>query len=342
MKIGVLTGGGDAPGLNAVIRAVTCKAVSLGWETVGFRRGWQGVLELNTVPLDRDRVRNIVHEGGTILATSRTNPYKIEGGAARAIENLRRAGMDALIPIGGEDTLGVAAKLSQAGVKLVGVPKTIDNDLGATDYCVGFDTAVNEVMRAVDRLHPTAEAQHRVMIVEVMGRDAGWIATLGGLAGGADIVLAPEFPFTIDGVCQRLRRRHEQDHREYSILVVGEGASPEDFKGQIVLDTDLDAFGHARLGGIGHLLAPEIEKRTGYQTRVTVLGYTQRGGSPSAFDRILGTRLGIRAVEEVEKGNFGVIVALQANQVVPVPIQDAVAQVRHTDPDLYEMTKLFS
>ncbi|MBI2965613.1 MAG: ATP-dependent 6-phosphofructokinase [Chloroflexi bacterium] len=261
---------------------------------------------------------------------------------ARTIENLRKVGVDALVPIGGENTLGVASRLSQAGVKLVGVPKTIDNDLGATDYCVGFDTAVNEVMRAIDRLHPTAEAQGRVMIVEVMGRDAGWIATLGGLAGGADIVLAPEFPFTIDEVCQRLRQRHEQGGREYSILVVGEGASPEDFKGQIVQDTDLDAFGHAKLGGIGHLLALEIERRTGYQTRVTVLGYTQRGGSPSAFDRILATRLGVRAVEEVAKGNFGVIVALQGTRIVPVRIQAAVAQVRRTDPELYAMTRLFA
>lgn len=342
MKIGVLTGGGDAPGLNAAIRAVTRKSESLGWEILGFRRGWLGVLELNTTRLNRDTVRGILPQGGTILATSRTNPYKVEGGPERAIENLEKAGIDALVPIGGEDTLGVAAKLSEAGVKLVGVPKTIDNDLGATDYCVGFDTAANEVMRAVDRLHPTAEAQHRVMLVEVMGRDAGWIATLGGLAGGADIVLAPEFPFTIDEVCQRLRQRHEQGNREYSIVVVGEGASPEDFKGQITQDTDLDAFGHARLGGIGHLLAPEIEKRTGYQTRVTVLGYTQRGGSPSAFDRILATRLGVSAVEQIEKGNFGVVVALQGNKIVPVPIQDAVAQVHRTDLDLYEMTKLFA
>lgn len=342
MRIGVLTGGGDAPGLNAIIRAVTRKAESLGWEVLGFRQGWLGLLEMNTTRLDRDGVRGILPEGGTILATSRTNLYRTPEGEARALENLREAGVDALIPIGGEDTLGVAAKLSEAGVKLVGVPKTIDNDLAATDYCVGFDSAVNEVMRAVDRLHPTAEAQHRVMIVEVMGRDAGWIATLGGLAGGADIVLAPEFPFTIDDVCARLRERHQEGRREYSVLVVGEGASPTDFEGPITQATDLDAFGHARLGGISHLLASEIEKRTGYQTRVTVLGYTQRGGSPSAFDRILATRLGVKAVEQVEEGNFGAVVVLQGNKIVPVRIQDAVAQAHRADPDLYEMTKLFA
>ncbi|MBI4298986.1 MAG: ATP-dependent 6-phosphofructokinase, partial [Chloroflexi bacterium] len=274
MKVGVLTGGGDAPGLNAAIRAITRKSLSLGWDVLGIRRGWLGLIELETMPLDRDAVRGILPQGGTILGTSRTNPYQRPDGSRLVTGNLRKVGIDALIPIGGEDTLGVALKFSQEGVKLVAVPKTIDNDLSGTEYCVGFDTAVNEVVRALDRLHPTAAAHHRVMIVEVMGRDAGWVATLGGLAGGADVILAPGLPFTIEEVCARLRHRHQEGNRQFSILVVAEGATPPDLDTPIIQESSVDEFGHARLGGIGHLLAPQIEARTGYETRVTVLGHT--------------------------------------------------------------------
>lgn len=342
MRFGVLTGGGDAPGLNAAIRAVTRKALNGGHEVSGIRNGWMGLLTGESMPLNRETVRGILPQGGTILGTSRTNPYTREGGAAKVKENIQRLGLDALLPIGGDDTLSVALKLSQEGVPLVGIPKSIDNDLSGTDFCIGFDTAIDEVMRSVDRLHPTAEAHHRVMIVEVMGRNAGWIATLGGLAGGADVILAPGFPFSIDEVCSRLRARHEQGNRQFSIVVVAEGAAPTDIKGEVSQDMKTDEFGHVRLGGIGHLLAPEIESRTGYETRVTVLGHTQRGGSPSAFDRIMATRYGVAAVEQAERGNFGVMVALRGNQVVPIPLQQGVGQMRQVDTELYEIAKLFS
>ena len=342
MKIGVLTGGGDAPGLNAAIRAITRKALSFGWEVTGFRGGWLGLIELDTMPLDRNTVRGILPQGGTVLGTSRTNPFRRPEGVSSLTQNLRKVGIDALVPVGGEDTLGVALKLSQEGVNLVAVPKTIDNDLSGTDYCIGFDTAINEVMRAVDRLHPTAEAHHRVMVVEVMGREAGWVATLGGMAGGADIILAPGFPFTIDEVCARLRHRHQAGDRQFSVVVVAESATPQDMKAPVVQEFSMDEFGHSRLGGVGHVLAAEVEARTGYETRVTVLGHTQRGGSPSAFDRILATRLGIVAVEQVAKGNFGVMVALRGNQVVPIPLQEGIGKTRQVDDALFEMAKLFS
>ena len=341
MKIGVLTGGGDAPGLNAAIRAVSRAALARGWDVVGIRHGWLGLLDMDTVPLDRDAVKGILPQGGTILGTSRTDIYGRDDGPALAIQNMKKTGIDALIPIGGEDTLGVAHRLSQDGVSLVGVPKTIDNDLSQTEACIGFDTAVNEVMRAVDRLHPTAEAHDRVMLVEVMGRDAGWIAVLGGIAGGADVILAPGFPFTVEEVCQRLRMRHQEGDRQFSIIVVAEGAQPEGLPTQVTQDSGVDEFGHAKLGGIAHLLASEIEARTGYECRVTTLGHTQRGGSPTAFDRILATKLGVAAVEEVAGGNFGVMVALKGNQIVPVPLEEAVRAMRQVDHAMYEMAKLF-
>ena len=341
MKIGVLTGGGDAPGLNASIRAVTRASLAKGWDVLGIKGGWLGVLEPDTVPLDRDAVAGILPQGGTSLGTSRTNPYNREGGPALAIRNLKEMGVDALVPIGGEDTLGVAFRLSQEGVHLVGVPKTIDNDILGTDYSIGFDTAINEVMRAIDRLHPTAEAHDRVMLVEVMGRDAAWMAVFGGIAGGADVILAPGFPFTLDEVCERLKWRHEKTDRKFSIIVVAEGATPEDVESGVVQETKVDEFGHARLGGIAHLLAPEIEARTGYETRVTVLGHTQRGGSPSAFDRILATRLGVAAVEQVGMENFGVMVALKGEEIVAIPLGEALKAAHTVDPSLYEMAKLF-
>jgi 6-phosphofructokinase 1 len=342
MKIGVLTGGGDAPGLNAAIRAVARKGLHNGWEVVGLRHGWLGLLEKSELVLDRNSVAGILPRGGTILGTSRTNPYKREGGVALAMRNFKELRLNALIAIGGDDTLGVAHRLSQEGLPIVGVPKTIDNDLSGTDISIGADTVVNEVMRAVDRLHPTAEAHDRVMLVEVMGRDAGWIATLGGMAGGADVILIPEFPFSIDEVCERLRRRHDETRRKFSVVVIAEGARPRDLEDSVVQDSAIDEFGHVRLGGIAHVLGREIEARTGYETRVTVLGHTQRGGSPTAFDRILATRLGVAAVVEVEKGNFGVMVAHVGSEIVPLPLEEGIREMHRVDPRLYEIAQLFS
>jgi len=342
MKIGVLTGGGDAPGLNAAIRAITRKAIYQGFEVAGIRNGWLGLLQRDITPLGREEVTGILPQGGTILGTSRTNPYKREEGPELIKKSLGELGIEALIPLGGEDTLGVALRLSREGVKVVAVPKTVDNDLSGQDTCIGFDTAVNEVMRAIDRLHPTAEAHHRVMLVEVMGRQAGWIATLGGIAGGADVIVVPEFPITIDEICQRLRHRHQNAKRTFSIVVVAEGARLADFKMEIVQESRVDEFGHVRLGGIGHLLAPEIERRTGYETRVTVLGYTQRGGSPTAFDRILATRLGTAAVEQVAAGNFGVMVSLKGNEIQALALEEGLLQMRRVDRGLYELAQLFS
>lgn len=335
MRIATLTGGGDAPGLNAAVRAVARAALNRGWEVLGSRQGWLGLLDLDTVSVTRDTVKGILPQGGTILGTSRTNPYGREGGSSPVMENMKRLGIDALIPIGGEGTLGAAHRLSQDGVPLVGVPKTIDNDISGTDYCIGFDTALTEVARAVDRLHSTAEAHNRVMIVEVMGHNAGWVAVLGGMAGGADVILVPEIPFTLEDVCNRLRQRHEEFGRDFSIVVVAESAIPRELSGQVTELVD------ARRGGIGHRMAPEIEKRTGYDTRVTVLGHLQRGGPPTAFDRILATRLGVAAVEEVAAGNFGKMVALKGNRIVTVPLEEAVSTTRSLDTSLYEMSLLF-
>ena len=335
MRIATLTGGGDAPGLNAAVRAVARAALNRGWEVLGSRQGWLGLLDLDTVSVTRDTVKGILPQGGTILGTSRTNPYGREGGSSPVMENMKRLGIDALIPIGGEGTLGAAHRLSQDGVPLVGVPKTIDNDISGTDYCIGFDTALTEVARAVDRLHSTAEAHNRVMIVEVMGHNAGWVAVLGGMAGGADVILVPEIPFTLEDVCNRLRQRHEEFGRDFSIVVVAESAIPRELSGQVTELVD------ARRGGIGHRMAPEIEKRTGYETRVTVLGHLQRGGPPTAFDRILATRLGVAAVEEVAAGNFGKMVALKGNRIVTVPLEEAVSTTRSLDTSLYEMSLLF-
>lgn len=337
MRIATLTGGGDAPGLNAAVRAVARAALNRGWEVVGSRQGWLGLLNMDTVPVTRDTVKGILPQGGTILGTSRTNPFTREDGSSPVLENMKRLGIDALIPIGGNGTLGAANRLSKEGVPLVGVPKTIDNDISGTDYCIGFDTAVTEVARSLDRLHSTAEAHNRVMIVEVMGRHEGWVAVLGGMAGGADVILAPEIPFTLEDVCNRLRRRHEEFGRDFSIVVVAESAIPTELIGQITPDL----LEHSGLGGIGHRLAPEIEKRTGYDTRVTVLGHLQRGGPPTAFDRILATRLGVAAVEEVAEGNFGKMVAMKGNRIVTVPLEEAVSATHSLDTSLYEMSLLF-
>jgi len=336
----VLTGGGDCPGLNAVIRAVVRKGEQqYGYEFVGFRDGWRGPIEGLTMPLDVERCRGILPRGGTILGSSRTNPYKIEGAVDRLKATLAGLRIDALVAIGGEDTLGVAHKLGADGVPVVGVPKTIDNDLNATEVTFGFDTAVQVATDAIDRLHTTAESHDRVLVCEVMGRHAGWIATHAGIAGGAAEVLVPEREFDIDKVCEDLRRRHAKG-RFASIVVVAEGAKPKEGT-MVVSSGEVDAFGHVRLGGIGQLLAEEIEQRTGFETRVTVLGHIQRGGTPTAFDRVLATRFGVAAIDAVQAGAFDTMVALQAGQIVRVPLSDAVTELKTVDPGLVEVAELF-
>jgi phosphofructokinase-like protein len=340
MRVGVLTGGGDCPGLNAVIRAVVRKGVKEhGFEFVGFRDGWKGPMEGITMPLGIDQCRGILPRGGTILGSSRTNPFKVEGGVQRIKDNLAAGGVDALVAIGGEDTLGVATKLADLGVNVVGVPKTIDNDLSGTDFTFGFDTAVNIAVEAIDRLHTTAESHHRVLVVEVMGRHAGWIALHAGIAGGASIVLIPEQPFDIDEVCALVQKRFES--RFAPILVVSEGAVPRDGSGMTLQSGEVDAFGHVRLGGVGTLLAEQIEARTGYETRVTTLGHVQRGGTPTAFDRVLATRFGVAAIDAVHDGAWGSMVALQAGHVVRVPLAEAVGELKLVDPELYGVAQVF-
>ena len=334
MRVGLLTGGGDCPGLNAVIRAVVRKGERhYGDELVGFLDGWKGVLDRQTMPLDVERCRGILPKGGTILGTSRTNPYKVDGGSQRALDNLRAEGIDALVAIGGDDTLGVANKLAAEGLMVVGVPKTIDNDLFATEVTFGFDTAVQMATDAIDRLHTTAESHDRVMVVEVMGRHAGWIATQAGIAGGAAEILIPEEPFDIDAICERLRGRHDRG-RYASLVVVAEGTVPVEGTME-VQSGELDAFGHVRLGGIANRVAQGIEERTGFETRVTILGHVQRGGTPTAFDRILATRFGVAAIDAAHAGASGQMVALQAGHIVLVPLEEAVGQSKTVDPDLY-------
>ncbi|SHG60061.1 pyrophosphate-dependent phosphofructokinase [Jatrophihabitans endophyticus] len=339
MRIGVLTGGGDCPGLNAVIRAVVRKGAGVhGHEFVGFRDGWRGPLEGITMPLGIPDVRGILPRGGTILGSSRTNPFGIEGGVAKVVENLHALGVDALIAIGGEDTLGVATRLHEQGVNVIGVPKTIDNDLNATDYTFGFDTAVNIAMEAIDRLHTTAESHHRALIVEVMGRHAGWIALHAGVAGGANVILLPEFPFNLERVCAYVESRFQAHYAP--ILVVAEGATPDGGE-NAVLAKGLDAFGHVRLGGIGEWLAGEIEKRTGKEARTTVLGHIQRGGTPTAFDRMLATRFGLHAIDAATDGDWGTMVALRGTDIVRVPLAEATAELKVVSRELYGEAEVF-
>src|SRR3712207_1333846 len=315
-RIGLLTGGGDCPGLNAVIRAIVRKGTNVhGHEHFGFTYGWAGVLSNEGIELDATTTRGILHRGGTILGTSRTNPFKDGGPGVDGVrKSLEARGIDVLIPIGGEDTLGVAGKLAEAGVPVVGVPKTIDNDLAGTDFTFGFQTAVQIATDAIDRLHTTAESHNRVIVCEVMGRHAGWIAAYAGMAGGADAILVPERPFDIEQVCEHLRRRHAKGRR-FSIVVVSEGATPKDGSGLTTTAQGVDAFGHARLGGIAVGLEREIEERTGYETRMTILGHVQRGGTPLAFDRNLGTRFGVAAVDAVARREFGTMVALRGPEI---------------------------
>jgi 6-phosphofructokinase 1 len=335
MRIGLLTGGGDCPGLNAVIRAVVRKAIDVyGDQVVGFRDGWRGVLEGSFEDLTIESTRGILPRGGTILGSSRTNPYKREDGVERVRQTLADFNLDGLIAIGGEDTLGVANRLNGDGVNVIGVPKTIDNDLGGTDVTFGFDTALHIASEAIDRLHTTAESHNRILVVEVMGRTAGWIALHSGVAGGADVILIPEIPFDIDEVCRLIRRRHERG-RYFSIVVAAEGATPKE--GTMTLATGaVDEFGHPRLGGIGNALEGEIESRTGFETRATVLGHVQRGGTPTAFDRVLATRLGLAAIDAVHDGKWGMMAALHSTKIVLIPLADAVAEVKRVPVEEYE------
>jgi ATP-dependent phosphofructokinase / diphosphate-dependent phosphofructokinase len=340
MRIGILTGGGDCPGLNPVIRAVVRKALLSGFKIVGIKNGWKGLVENDTMPLDINAVSGILPKGGTILGTSRTNPYKKEGDLQKVKDNFKKMGLDALVAVGGEDTLGVASKLVGDGIpNIVGVPKTIDNDLSATDYTFGFDTALNVAMECIDRLHTTAESHHRIIVAEVMGRHAGWIAIEAGIAGGADVILIPEIPIDLDEVCKIIKQRHERG-KTFSIVVVAEGAQFKDGT-MVTQEQKLDAFGHVRLGGIGENLADLIEKRTGFETRVSVLGHIQRGGSPTAFDRVLGTRFGVKAVELIMSKKFGQMVALAGNKIIDVHLSEAVKALKTVDDDLYNIAKVF-
>lgn len=339
MRVGVLTGGGDCPGLNAVIRAVVRRGVAeYGYEFVGFRDGWKGPLEGNTMPLDIPAVRGILPRGGTILGSSRTNPIKVEGGIARIEDNLRSLGIDALVAIGGEDTLGVATALTEHGFHVVGVPKTIDNDLSATDYTFGFDTAVTIATEAIDRLHTTAESHHRILICEVMGRHAGWIALHSGMAGGANGILIPEVPFDLDEVVGWVESRFRASYAP--IICVAEGALPKD--GDLITkDATLDAFGHVKLSGIGEWLAQQIEQRTGHEARTTVLGHIQRGGTPTAFDRVLATRFGLNAITAVKDEAWGTMVALQGTDIVRVPLQAATGVLKTVPLSRYDEARSF-
>ncbi|HYM14208.1 MAG TPA: ATP-dependent 6-phosphofructokinase [Dehalococcoidia bacterium] len=341
MRIGVLTGGGDCPGLNAAIRSIAHRAWMLGDDVVGFREGWAGLLgEGNSLVLTADEVGGILHLGGTILGSSRTNPARNADEMRQVEENLRRRDLQALITIGGDDTLSVSAKLSERGFAVVGVPKTIDNDVPGTDYCIGFDSAVQVVGEALDRLHTTAEAHRRVMVVEVMGRDAGWLAMIGGIAGGADLILIPEDPQTLDYVVHHVQ--HRMDVRRFSIVVVAEGALVGNIES--AESTGTDQFGHPRLAarGIGTRLAEAIEARTGIEARVTVLGHVQRGGSPSMFDRVLATRLGAQAVDWVHEGKGGVMAGAQGLRILPVPFADVLGHNRRVDVAFFRLVRQFA
>ena len=340
MRVGVLTGGGDCPGLNAVIRAVVRKGVTRhGFDLVGYRDGWKGPLEGLTRPLGIEECRGILPRGGTILGSSRTNPFSIDGGVEQIRANLAADGVDALVAIGGEDTLGVATRLADLGVQVVGVPKTIDNDLSGTDFTFGFDTAVNIATEAIDRLHTTAESHHRVLVVEVMGRHAGWIALHAGIAGGASAVLIPEQPFDIEKVCAHVETRFESEYAP--IIVVSEGATPIDGGDMTLASGEKDAFGHVRLGGIGDRLANEIEQRTGKEARAVVLGHIQRGGTPTAFDRWLATRFGLQAADAVAEGDFGTMMALRGTSIVRVPLIEGTGELKLVSAQEYAEAQVF-
>jgi len=344
-RIGILTGGGDCPGLNAVIRAVTRRSLDRGWEVAAVREGWRGLVEGLVQPLGPREISGILPRGGTIIGTSRTNPYKLEGGVERVLETAEHEGLDALVAIGGEDTLGVAGRLfAEHGFPVVGVPKTIDNDLSGTDYTFGFDTAVTIATEAIDRLHTTAESHNRVMVVEVMGRHAGWIAVHSGIAGGADVILIPEQPVTVEDACRQLEARHATG-KDFSIVVVSEGyeLTYESGERQLVAGEAraTDQFGHVVLGGVGDALGREIEERTGFETRVTVLGHVQRGGTPTPRDRVLATRYGLKAADLAHEGRFGRMAALRGDEIVDVSLEEATAELKLVPPDWYETARAF-
>ena len=342
--VGILTGGGDCPGLNAVIRAAVRKGITqYNYRFKGIQKGWKGMIECDWEPLGLEEISGILPKGGTILGTSRTNPFKENDGGELVADNMRRMKLDALIAIGGEDTLGVARKLNDLDVPVVGVPKTIDNDLNGTDYTFGFDTAVNIVTEAIDRIHTTAESHNRVMVIEVMGRHSGWIALHAGLAGGADMILIPEQKYTVDEIVQTIQKRHSRG-KDFSIVVVAEGVilqAEEKNDEFVVQEAGLDEFGHVKLGGIGQVICNEVEQRTGFETRVTVLGHLQRGGTPTAFDRVLGTRFGVAAIDLVQTENFGNMVSLQGNEIVSIPLSEAVDKLKVVDQDFYDLARVF-
>ncbi|NQS97106.1 MAG: 6-phosphofructokinase [candidate division Zixibacteria bacterium] len=340
MNIGILTGGGDCPGLNAVIRAVVRRArITYNWDVIGIRNGWNGLVDGEVEPLTLYAVSGILHRGGTILGTSRKNPTLEHEDIERIRDNIRRYGISALLAVGGDDTLSVALHFHKEGLPIVGVPKTIDNDIYGTDFTFGFNTAMSTVTEAIDRLHTTAESHHRIMVVEVMGRHSGWIAVMSGIAGGADMIIIPEVPYDIHDVCEKLMKRHEL--KKFSIVVVAEGAKSADSDEHIVQDEKLDEFGHIRLGGIGYLIGDQIEKITGIETRVTILGHTQRGGSPTAYDRVLATRFGVAAVDALHRKEYGKMVALRSEEIITIPLEEAVLKNKNVDMKLYEIAEIF-
>jgi len=340
MTIGILTGGGDCPGLNAVIRAVVKKArISYDWDVIGIRNGWKGLIEGEVEPLTLYRVSGLLSLGGTILGTSRKNPFKTEEDKERVRDSLRRFGIEALIAVGGDDTLSAALKFHKQGFPIVGIPKTIDNDIVGTDFTFGFNTAVSIVTEAIDRLQTTAKSHHRIMVVEVMGRHSGWIAVIAGLAGGADLILIPEVPYDISKVCEMLQKRHEV--KQFSIVVVAEGVTQIENKNAVTQSSAVDEFGNVRLGGVGQMIGTEIEKRTGIETRVTVLGHIQRGGSPTAYDRVLATRFGVAAVEALKNKEYGKMVALRSEQIITIPLEEAILKNKKVDMEFYQMAEIF-
>ncbi|MEM2887868.1 MAG: ATP-dependent 6-phosphofructokinase [Candidatus Bathyarchaeia archaeon] len=341
MKVGVLTGGGDAPGLNAAIRAVVKKCEKFGYEVIGIKYGWAGLLELNTMPLKYDEIKGIIHKGGTMIKTSRTNPLKVQDGVKKVAQNFKKIGLDALIAIGGDDTLSVAAALSESGLNVVGIPKTIDYDVPETEFTIGFDTAVNLAMRTIENLQDTAESHDRVFVVEIMGRHAGWIALYSGLAAGADLILIPEEPFSIKDVVNFVKKKTSDKESQAVIIVVAEGALIKDYEGPITKDASVDQFGHVRLGGIGEFLAKEIEKATGSETRAVVPAHTIRGGPPTAMDRLIPTRFGLAAVDLVRQGKFGVMVASKAGEIVTIPLSRVTGKTKTVSKQLYDEAKIF-
>lgn len=341
MRIAVLTGGGDCPGLNSVIQAIVTRAAQYGYEVLGVQGGYAGLLTGDVKPLSIEDVEDIYAVGGTILGTSRTNPFKTKGGPQKVMDTVKKLGIDVLIAIGGDDTLGAAHKLNELGLSTVGVPKTIDNDLSATDYCVGFQTAVDTAADAISRLHTTAKSHQRVIIVEVMGRHAGWLTLMAGLAGGAHVILIPEQTFDIESICNVINERQAKG-KTYTIVAVAEGAKPKSIEDLITVSKERDEFGHVRLGGIAKVLEKEIAKRTGKETRSVVLGHVQRGGSPNSFDRILGLRLGLFAVDLVKQGKFGYAASLQGTKILSVKLEKAIEKLRTVGEDLFDLTEFFS